>query len=91
MCGLVITGCTQWFVEPFPDLIETEKQLVAECKMLGIVAETAAAENPFPLAAKENMILRVRERAGILGASHIVWLHKTATSATAEAYQCPQP
>ncbi len=86
---LVLIGCSRWSVKLYPDLVETEKPLVARCKLLGMVNETADAGNPVPLAATENMILRVRERAGDLGASHIVWLHQTATSAAAEAYQCP--
>jgi hypothetical protein len=86
--GVILTACPHWFVEPYPDLIETEKQLVTGCNFLGLVVETADAANPFSLAAETNMVLRVRERAGQLGATHIVWLHKTATTATAEAYQC---
>ena len=89
--GLLTVSCSQWFVEPYPDLIETEKKLVSACEMVGVIAETANAGNPFALAAKQNMILRVRERAGLLGATHIVWLHQTAISATAEAYRCPLP
>ena len=85
---LTLTSCPHWFVEPYQDLIETEKQLVAGCNYLGLVGETADAANPFSLAAETNMVLRVRERAGQLGATHIVWLHKTGTMATAEAYQC---
>ena len=87
--GLMIVSCSQWFVEPYPDLMETEKNLVSACKMVGVIAETADAGNPFAYAATLNMRLRVRERAGMLGATHIVWLHKTATSAAAEAYRCP--
>ncbi len=86
--GLMLTACPHWFVEPYPDLIETEKQLVTNCSFLGLVAETADASNPLALAAQTNMVLRVRERAGQLGATHIVWLHKTGTMAAAEAYQC---
>jgi hypothetical protein len=89
--GLSASACTQWFVEPYPDLLETEKKLVSACKMVGVISETADAGNPFAAAARQNMILRVRERAGMLGATHIVWLHRTATSAAAEAYRCPPP
>ncbi len=85
---LTLSGCAQWFVEPYPDLIETEKQLVAGCNYLGLVTETADGANPFPQAAETNMVLRVRERAGQLGATHLVWLHKTGTMATAETYRC---
>ena len=86
--ALFLTACTAWFVEPYPDLVETEKPLVADCSLVGVVTETADAANPISLAAQTNMVLKVRERAGMLGATHIVWLHKTATMATAEAYQC---
>ena len=86
--GLFMTACPHWFVEPYPDLVETEKQLVADCDFLGVVTETADAANPFSLAAETNMVLQVRERAGQLGATHIVWLHKTGTMAAAEAYRC---
>jgi hypothetical protein len=85
---LTLTACPHWFVEPYPDLIETEKQMVAGCRFLGMITETADAANPFPLAAETNMVLRVRERAGQRGATHIVWLHKTGTMAAAETYQC---
>ena len=85
---LTLTACPNWFVEPYPDLIETEQQKVAGCRFLGMITETADGSNPFPAAAETNMVLRVRERAGQLGATHIVWLHKTGTMAAAEAYQC---
>jgi len=75
--------------EPYPDLLEAEKQQVNGCDMLGVVSETADAGNPISIAAKQNMIFKVRERAGQLGATHIVWLHKTSNMATAQAYDCP--
>jgi hypothetical protein len=88
--GMVLTlsACPHWFAEPYPDLIETEKQTVADCRLIGMVSEAADASNPFPVAAEANMVLRVRERAGQMGATHIVWLHKTGTMAAAEAYRC---
>jgi hypothetical protein len=88
LVGLLLSACVHWFVEPYPDVVETEKPLVQGCKMLGVVSEAADADNPLSLAAETNMILRVRERSGQMGATHIVWLHKTSTMATAEAYQC---
>ena len=87
---LLLSACSHWFVEPYPDVVETESQLVKGCELLSVVTEIADAGNPFPAAARANMVLRVRERAGQLGATHIVWLHKTNTMATAEAYRCPQ-
>jgi hypothetical protein len=90
LIGMVLTlsACPHWFVEPYPELIETEKPMVAECHFIGMVTEAADASNPFPAAAEVNMVLRVRERAGQMGATHIVWLHKTGTMATAESYRC---
>ena len=88
--ALALSACSHWFVEDYPDVIETEKQLVEGCTMLGVVTETADAGDPFAAAAKTNMILKVRDRAGRLGATHIVWLHQTSTMATAEAYRCPR-
>lgn len=88
--ALILLGCTyQWVQEPYPEILEAEKQQVDKCRMLGMVSESADAANPFSLAAEHNMILRVRERAGQLGATHIVWLHRTSTMASAEAYRCP--
>jgi hypothetical protein len=88
LIGLIFTACVQWFSEPYPDLVVTQKENVADCTLLGIVTETADAANPFPRAATANMITSVRARSGQLGATHIVWLHKTATMAAAEAYEC---
>lgn len=90
LTGLTLWGCSyHWFEEPYPDILEAEKQQVAGCNMIGVVSETADAANPWSLAAKQNMIFKVRERAGQMGGTHIVWLHKTGTMATAEIYQCP--
>jgi hypothetical protein len=75
--------------EPYPDLLEAEQQQVKGCTMLGVVSETADAANPWSLAAELNMVFRVRERVGQLGATHLVWLHQTNTMATAQAYHCP--
>ena len=91
LCVLLGASCTKRYADPYPDLVETEKELVSNCKMIGVIAEMANAGNPFGFDAKQRMILRVRQRAGTLGATHIVWLHKTDTSSAAEAYQCPPP
>jgi hypothetical protein len=90
LIGLALWGCSyHWFEEPYPQILEAEKQQVAGCALLGVVSETADAANPWSFAAKQNMIFKVRERAGQLGATHVVWLHRTASMATAEAYMCP--
>jgi hypothetical protein len=86
---LPIWGCSyHWFEESYPDILEAEKQQVDGCALLGVISETADAANPWSFAAKQNMIFIVRERAGQLGATHIVWLHRTASMGTAEAYNC---
>ena len=87
---VAIWGCSRHvYDEPYPDLLEAELQQVQGCNMMGMISETADAANPWSLAAETNMVLRVRERAGLLGATHIVWLHRTGTMATAQAYYCP--
>lgn len=87
---LAVGGCSRHvYDEPYPDLLEAEKQQVKGCTMLGVVSETADAANPWSLAAEQNMIFRVRERAGQLGATHLVWLHQSGTMATAQVYHCP--
>ena len=90
LVALALGGCnSHWFDEPYPDILEAEKVQVAGCSDLGMISESAEAANPWSIAAKQNMIFRVRERAGQMGATHIVWLHKTGTMASAQAYQCP--
>jgi hypothetical protein len=86
---LPVSGCGQWIGAPCPDVTDVEKRQVSACEMVGMVSETADAGNPFAFEAEAKMILEVRRRAAALGASHIVWLHRTATSAAAEAYRCP--
>jgi hypothetical protein len=86
--GMLVTACSTVATMGTPELIETEKQLVAGCQPLGMVTETADAGNPFAAYARVDMLAKVRSRAVKLGATHIVWLHKTPTSAAAEAYRC---
>ena len=89
LVGMTLWGCSRhWLGEPYPDILEAEKQQVSECVMLGVISETADAANPWSIAAKKNMIFLVRERAGQLGATHLVWRHKTSNMATAEVYKC---
>jgi len=72
-----------------PELIETQPQLVQQCRMLGVIAETADADKIIQFRAAQEMVRNVRARAAQLGATHIVWLHKTGDSAAAQAYWCP--
>ncbi len=83
---LWLVGCAH-AVEP-PELTETEPQLVTGCLQLGVLTETADAANPFPIIATRRMVDQVKERARHLGATHIVWLHKTDIAATAEVFNC---
>jgi hypothetical protein len=90
LVGLAVWGCSHHlFQEPYPDLLEAQAPQVSHCDMLGVVSETADAANPWSLAAEQNMIFQVRERAGQLGATHLVWLHQTDNMATAQVYRCP--
>lgn len=94
MAAIWMAGCAHLpnpFRDPFPNLVETQPQLVTGCDMLGTVAETADADRISDRMAKRAMINEVRERATQLGATHIVWLHRTDASATAQAYRCSQP
>jgi hypothetical protein len=87
----VLTGlgaCTFWRGTGYSQLIETEAQMVEECVLVSTITETASAENPFPIDAKVAMIRRVKDRAVQLDATHLVWLHQTYSSATAQAYRC---
>ncbi len=86
--GLCLTACTYLIDGPYPEVVETESQLVTDCTMLGVIAETADAGQPISILATRGMVNRVKERAAQLGADHIVWLHKTDISAAAEAYRC---
>jgi hypothetical protein len=87
---LAAGGCSRHvYDEPYPDLLEAEHQQVKGCTLLGVISETADAANPWSLAAETNMVFRVRERAGQLGATHLVWRHRTGAMATGQAYHCP--
>lgn len=78
--------------DPNPrQLIEVEAQLVADCTKVGVLTETADAASPFPVTSTKRMIQRLKARAVQLGATHLVWLHKTNLAAAAEAYRCPSP
>ncbi len=70
-------------------LAEVEAPWVVDCTRVGVINETADAGDPFPFSATQKMIRRVKARAVQLGATHLVWLHKTRLSGSAEAYRCP--
>ncbi len=89
--GLLMAGCGH-FRQPSQEshlgLTETQPQLVAGCEMLGLVVETADADQIFPYLARVQMVKRVKARAAELGATHIVWSHQTNESAAAKAFRC---
>jgi len=84
---IALSGCAQ-FRNVYPQLNETQASLVADCQRLGVIVETANADHLSVYMARRSMENRVRERAVQLGATHIVWLHRTDTSATAQAFRC---
>jgi hypothetical protein len=69
-------------------LIETQEPLMTGCSMLGVISETANAGIVSAYAAKRLMLNRVQERALQLGATHIVWLHRTDHAAAARTFRC---
>ena len=82
-----VTACAQ-FRNVHPELIETQAALVEGCRRLGTISETANADYLSDFMARQAMENRVRERAVQLGATHLVWLHRTPTSAAAQAFAC---
>jgi hypothetical protein len=80
---MLITGCASQGT-----LVETQEPLVAGCRMLGVISETANAAIVSSYAARRIMLDRVEERALQLGATHIVWLHRTDHAAAARTYRC---
>jgi hypothetical protein len=84
---LCLGGCAQ-FQNVYPELVESEASLVAGCQPLGMISETANADHLSAYMARRGMENRARERAFQLGATHIVWLHRTDTSAALQAYRC---
>jgi hypothetical protein len=91
LLGCALVGCAHLKNPHDGQLLEVEAQLVTGCAMVGVISETADAGNPFPFAATNKMNHRVKQRAMELGATHLVWLHKTNLSAAAEAYRCSLP
>ena len=81
---LCLTGCAQF------ELVETQAPLVGGCRRLGMISETADAEHLSAFMARREMENRARERAFQMGATHIVWLHRTASSAALQAYWCEE-
>lgn len=91
LAGVSIMGCAH-SEDPYAGRFnEVPAELVSGCELIGVINETANAGDPFPWLATKKMIQRVKSRAVDLKATHLVWLHKTEQSASAEAYRCPAP
>ncbi|KJS28738.1 MAG: hypothetical protein VR64_23160 [Desulfatitalea sp. BRH_c12] len=87
MVATGLVGCSS-LANPPSGLTETQESLMTECRMLGMVAETADAANLSTYLAQRNMVQKIERRALQLRATHIVWLHGTPDSAAAKAYRC---
>lgn len=75
----------------YPDPIAVEERLVRHCQYIDTVSEVtdpgkivfpAKCSNPYD---GERIVL---ERAGKMGASHIVWLYNHPIGSSASAYRC---
>ncbi|MBR9979803.1 MAG: hypothetical protein KFF50_02120 [Desulfatitalea sp.] len=88
MSALLLAGCAA-IQGTGGRLVDTQASLVAHCESLGLVAETADAGHVSAIWARRTMLRAVRARAEQLGATHLVWRHKTDSSAAAQAYRCP--
>ena len=86
---LTMVSCSLWKQKDTSGLMETQWQLVVNCEKLGVVSGTADAGYPICAYATRRMIKQVEKQALELGGTHIVWLHKTKTSAAADVYRCP--
>ncbi len=84
----VLSGCSLWPSRP-PRIAEVEPQLVTDCHFLAVLNETADADRIIQMHAAEEMVTRIKERAVQLGATHLVWHHRTKSSASASVYFCP--
>ena len=88
---MLIMGCAYVKPKNSAHILETERSLVAGCRSVGVLSETSDAGNPFTFYTTRRMLAKIRKRAAVLGATHIVWLHRTSQSAAAEAFYCPTP
>ena len=60
--ALWFTGCS-YFRDPFPQLQETQAQLVTSCMLVGTITENADADWISAYAAEKRMIYRIKERS----------------------------
>ncbi|GEM_PF-5940943 len=88
LLGVILSACSFRALQA-PAIAETEPQLVQDCRLLGVLNETADADTIFQWRATQKMIARIKQRAARLGATHLVWHHRGKLSASASAYLCP--
>ena len=83
LLSICISGCAAQ-----GKLVDTQEQLMTGCRMLGVISETADAASLSTYAARYFMLNTIEKRALQLGATHIVWLHRTDHAAAARTYRC---
>jgi len=87
-CTFFLSPKEQRIQEVQESLIETDERVVRGCQYLGTVQGRVDVGNTFIFFSKIRCENRAKRNAAILGATHIVWLHKHKTSAVAMAYKC---
>ena len=75
----------------FPDIIVAEENMVLNCRYLDTVSEISDPGKvifPFKYNNPYDAESKVMERAGNMGASHIVWMHNYPVGSSADLYRC---
>ena len=75
----------------FPDIIVAEENMVLNCRYLDTVSEISDPGKvifPFKYNNPYDAESKVMERAGNMGASHIVWMHNYPVGSSAAVYRC---
>jgi len=86
-----LMACGLWpFGKSQADLIEAELQQVAACEQVGALSETLDTGNIVTPLARRKMIGRIKTRAQVLGATHLVWVYRTEQTAAARVYRCAE-
>jgi hypothetical protein len=83
-----VGSCTQ---NRFPNLVVAEERMVEDCIYLDTISEHSDPGSlifPYKYGEFYDGELRVLERAGHLGATHVVWLYNYPIGSSAAVYQC---
>ncbi len=92
LLGAVVLGCAVPPAMRPPAVVDPQcTSWVADCLHLGMLAETADDVSPWRFQATRRMENRLQDRAVRLKATHIIWLHRSPSSAAAEVFRCPAP